>query len=68
MPKPNDYDLAKAAYCVADLIKVTSLGRTTIFALVKAGDLRATKCGRRTLFLASDVAQFLANLQEANGR
>jgi excisionase family DNA binding protein len=67
MGTPNDFGLYRAAYSVAGLAEVTSLRRTKIFQLVKAGELKATKCGRRTLFLATDVAEFLSRLPQAEG-
>jgi excisionase family DNA binding protein len=56
----------KLAYGVDDTSTLLSLGRTSLYEFVKSGDLRATKCGRRTLFLASDVAAFLAKLQQGD--
>lgn len=67
MLTPHTLNLNKAAYSVAEVAEVTSLRRTTIFELAKTGQLKATKCGRRTLFLATDVAAFLTELQ-ARGR
>jgi hypothetical protein len=41
------------------------LGRTTIFAAIAAGRLRARKIGARTLILDEDGREFLASLPEA---
>ena len=54
----------KAAYGVTETMALLSLGRTSLYEFVKIGSLRATKCGRRTLFLAPDIAEFLSRLRQ----
>jgi Helix-turn-helix domain len=39
-------------------------GGTTLYALIKRGDLKPFKLGRKTLFCASDLAAFLDRLRE----
>ena len=41
------------AFSISEVVKLTSLGRTAIFAEIKAGSLVARKQGRRTLILGS---------------
>jgi hypothetical protein len=50
------------AYRIADVCKVTGLGRTSIYAAIKSGALVARKWNRRTIVLAEDLAAFLCNL------
>lgn len=57
----------KVAYNITETAELLSIGRTTLYARVKAGDLKATKCGRKTLFLASDLAAFVERLQSCGG-
>lgn len=57
----------KLAFSVKEAAEILSIGRTTLYARVKAGDLKATKCGRKTLFLASDLAAFVERLQSCGG-
>jgi excisionase family DNA binding protein len=57
--------LVKAAYSVNETLSILSLGRTTLYKLVKRRALRPTKVGKKSLFIASDIADFLTNLQEA---
>jgi hypothetical protein len=64
----HKYGLTKAAYSVTATMAMLSLGRTSIYEFVKIGSLRATKCGRRTLFLAPDIAAFLDRLQSQGDR
>ena len=66
MLSPPNCGFDKAAYGVKDAMATLSLGRTSIYSLVNSGQLRATKIGRRTVFLASDITAFLANLQRAD--
>jgi excisionase family DNA binding protein len=62
---PYEFGLAKAAYSVVETLELLSIGRTLLYRLVANGALRATKLGnKKTLFLAPDIAQFLAKLQE----
>ena len=67
-PSPNatskaPQPIGRLAYDVEETAALLSLGRTSIYGLVQIGRLRATKIGRRTVFLASDIMAFLADLQ-----
>jgi excisionase family DNA binding protein len=53
------------AYSVAEAGRKASVGRTTIYAEIKAGRLRAVKVGRRTLVLAEDLQNWLSSLPQA---
>jgi excisionase family DNA binding protein len=57
-------DPHRILFTVANLCQATGLGRTTVYAQIKRGLLRAHKCGRRTLFSSADVAAWLNNLPE----
>jgi excisionase family DNA binding protein len=43
------------AYSVADACRVSSLGKTQIYALIGAGRLESRKVGKRTLILAASL-------------
>jgi excisionase family DNA binding protein len=67
----NPFDLQKPSrpaeglqlsYSINEVSAATGLGRTTIYAAIKTGDLIARKCGRRTTILAEDLSSFLRNL------
>jgi len=60
---PHDYGLTKAAYSVNETLNVLSIGRTSLYMLVKRGDLKPSKLGRKTLFTAADIAALLTKLQ-----
>jgi hypothetical protein len=53
---------APRAYRIPDVCRATSLGRTSIYAAIKSGALIARRCGRCTVVLAQDLADFLNNL------
>lgn len=59
---PQTLNLTKAAYSVRELIELLPLGRNSIYEAVKSGDLKVTKFGKRTMFLAPHVVEFLQSL------
>jgi hypothetical protein len=61
---PRIYGLVKAAYSVNETLEVLSLGRTSLYSLIADGVLKPVKFGKKTLFLAPNLAAFLAKLQE----
>jgi excisionase family DNA binding protein len=50
------------SYSVADVVKLSGVGRTVLYEEIKAGRLKAHKLGRRTLILADDLQRWLAAL------
>jgi excisionase family DNA binding protein len=56
---PRDYGLTRATYSVNETARILSIGKTSIYELIKTGELVRTKVGRRTLFSAPDIAAFL---------
>jgi hypothetical protein len=64
---PHELGLFKAAYSVTETIIQTNTSRTGLYAAVKDGKLRLTKNGRKSIFLATDIAEFLSNLRNADG-
>ena len=59
---PRAFGLAKAAYAVGETLDLLSIGRTSLYAAVKRGDLKCVKFGKKTLFYAADLASFLTKL------
>ena len=47
------------AYTVNDACKVSSIGRTRLYELIKEGKLEARKIGRRTLILAVSLRRLI---------
>ena len=64
-PRP----LTKVFHSVEEAAEILSLGRTTIFALIRDGHLRAVRIGKRRLVAASELEAFAVRCQEgANGK
>ena len=59
---PRAFGLAKVAYAVGETLNLLSIGRTSLYAAVKRGDLKRVKFGKKTLFYAADLASFLTKL------
>ena len=53
----------RVTYSIAEFAARTGLGRTRVFEELKAGRLRAVKCGRRTLIPAAEVDAWLKALE-----
>ena len=47
------------AFSIDAAIEATSIGRTMVYAEIKAGRLRLTKIGRRSVILRSDLEAWL---------
>jgi excisionase family DNA binding protein len=56
---PHSFGFSKAAYSVNETLALLSIGRTSLYSLVKQRSLRPVKLGRKTLFYARDLAAFL---------
>lgn len=54
--------LAKLAYTIDEVSKITSIGRTSIYSRLQSGELVARKCGNRTIVVAQDLQDFLDGL------
>jgi excisionase family DNA binding protein len=48
------------AYSVNEACRVSSIGRTRIYGLIKDGHLKATKLGRRTLVDAESLKDLIS--------
>ena len=55
--------LERRAYTIDEAVLVSGVGRTSIYEVIKKGELRAVKRGRRTLILTDDLERFLTQLK-----
>jgi excisionase family DNA binding protein len=55
----------RACYSVNETIGLLNMGRTTLYKLIKRGELRKIKLGRKTLIAADDLAALLTKLRAA---
>ena len=58
-------EVDRQALSIAEVSGVSGLGRTKIYEAIAAGNLKARKCGKRTLILPGDLREFLTNLPQA---
>lgn len=54
------------AFSVPEAAEYANLGKTTLWAAIARGDLKAKRYGRRTLIEAEALRSFLSNLPDAN--
>jgi excisionase family DNA binding protein len=62
MSRPENAPPSPAAWSIEDTAKRAGCGRTTIYAEIGAGRLKARKIGRRTVILDQDLRGWLAAL------
>jgi Helix-turn-helix domain len=55
-------DATPLGYTIAEAVRASGIGRTTLYADLKAGRLTARKRGKRTIILADDLRAYLASL------
>ncbi len=56
------------AHTIADAVKISGIGRTTLYELIGAGKLDARKVGNRTLIPANSLRSYIAELPPADIR
>jgi excisionase family DNA binding protein len=62
---PRAFGLVRVAYGVGETLELLSIGRTSLYAAVRRGELTPVKFGKKTLFYAADLAAFLTRLKGA---
>jgi excisionase family DNA binding protein len=55
------------AYTIAEACAAGRIGRTSLYALIKSGELKAVKRGRRTLIPADELERFISSLPVLHG-
>lgn len=63
-PDPRQFNLVKAAYTVQEACDVLGIRTSKLYGVVREGRLHPRKDGKLTLFLAADLAHYLASLPE----
>jgi len=58
-------NIQREGLSIAEACSVAGTGRTKIYQAITDGNLKARKCGKRTLVLRSDLRDFLAALPGA---
>jgi excisionase family DNA binding protein len=54
----------KVLFSIEEAASALSMGRTTLFALIRKGDIAAVKIGTRRLIAASELEAFAIRLQK----
>jgi excisionase family DNA binding protein len=54
------------SHTIAEAMKVTGLGRSSLYEAIAAGKISAVKAGKRTLIPASSLRDFIADLPAAD--
>jgi excisionase family DNA binding protein len=60
---PRAFELVKVAYAVNETLELLNIGRTSLYATVKRGELNPVMFGKKTLFYAADLTAFLTRLR-----
>jgi len=58
--------MQKQAYTVNEIIKEIGIGRSKLYAEIKDGKITPRKIGKKTIFLAKDIEDYLNALPKAN--
>lgn len=56
----------KIAVTIPEAVRISGLGRTSLYGLFTAGEITPRKAGRRTLILVKDLERYLASLPAAS--
>jgi excisionase family DNA binding protein len=59
--------MPQLAHTIAEACVLAKIGRTTLYAAIKSGDLKARKFRRRTVILHEELVNFLQSLPEVGG-
>ena len=55
----------KIAVSVPEAAEIIDVGRSTIYELIRKGELTPRKCGKRTLLLVEDLKRYVESLPAA---
>ena len=53
---------SKISHTIPSAVAVSGLSRSAIYLALKSGDLRARKCGKRTLIEDTELRRFIGSL------
>lgn len=61
-PKPEKCPVIPLAWSVEEFAQATGIGRTTVFQLIKEGQIKPFKIGKRTLIAVKEAEAFIARM------
>ncbi|MGO9357508.1 MAG: helix-turn-helix domain-containing protein [Xanthobacteraceae bacterium] len=59
------FGIDREGLSIPEACTVAGVGRTTLYQAIADGNLKARKCGKRTLILRDELRAFLASLPSA---
>ncbi|RWJ97011.1 MAG: DNA-binding protein [Mesorhizobium sp.] len=62
MPAPDFDRHEKLAYRLSEVTEITGISRSMLYKLFSEGKLRASKSGRRTLILKTELERYLREI------
>lgn len=65
-PQPLTVSTSPLTVSIAEACKILGIGRTSLYSLISARQLRVRKIGRRTVIELSELQRFVAELPGAN--
>src|SRR3546814_13819117 len=65
---PEQLGLTQVAYTVRETRQIVRCSNTSLYAYINTGKIRSTKAGRKRLFFAIDIADFLYKLRDGEKR
>jgi predicted DNA-binding transcriptional regulator AlpA len=60
--KGTEHNTSSLAYTIPGAVAATGLSRSTLYGAITKGELKARKCGKRTIILDSDMRRWLESL------
>ncbi len=58
-------ELTPLAISVSEAVRISGLGKTSLYAAIAAGELKVKKAGRRTLVETAELKRFIGDLPHA---
>ena len=58
-PQPSNFDPTKLAYTVKEVRKLIGISHSRLYQAMQNRELRAVKCGHRTLIMAKDLQAWI---------
>jgi len=58
--------MQKSAYTVNETIREIGIGRSKLYSEIKEGKITPRKIGKKTIFLAQEIEDYLNSLPKAN--
>jgi Helix-turn-helix domain len=57
--------MTKIAVTIPEAVAISGIGRTSLYAVFKAGGIKPRKAGKRTLVLVADLESYIQSLPVA---